>query len=248
MRTNQHVGTIASQLQSLNKSGRTKPVRTPRIPEVKAAEKVKTEVPKLKQGYVYESEDGHIVAVNAAAVDSVQPVEIKQGLSTMHHLALNFLAGHVHPDITDAYKTDRQKTNKHAGAGALQELFGGRSAKSTVSQVRKILAVKHGELYKAWNNYVLSQKRTTPASINGLVKALAMVGKEAKVNSPNKKTGFREALTEKLKTLPEDEIHALPAWLFDMLLDYKIILVDDAEETPKAESKNKQQEDDDDDL
>lgn len=248
MKTNQHVGTIASQLESMNKSGKAKPVRTPRTAEVKAAEKVKTEVPKLKQGYVYESEDGHIVAVNAAAVDSVQPVEIKQGFSTMHHLALNFLAGHVHPDITDAYKTDLKKENKHAGAGKLQELFGGRSAKSTVSQVRKILAVKTGELYKAWNNYVLQQKRTTPASINGLVKALAMVGKKVGVNEPKKASGFRHALTEKLKTLPEDEINALPAWLFDMLLDYKIIITDDAEETPKAESKSKAKPEYDDDL
>ena len=248
MKTNQHIGTIASQLQNMDKAGKTKPVRTPRTPAVKAAEKVKTEIPKLKAGYVYEAEDGHIVAVNAASVASVQPVEIKQGFSTMHHLALNFLAGHVHPEITDAYKTDLSKANKHAGAGALQTLFGGRSAKSTVSQVRKILAVKMGELYKAWNNYVLTQKRTTPASINGLVKAIAMVGKATKVNSPNKKTGFREALTEKLKTLPEDEINELPAWLFDMLIDYKIILIDDAEETPKAESKSKRQEDDYDDL
>lgn len=247
MRTNQQIGTLASQLADMNKSGKTKPVRAPRTEEVKAAEKVKTEIPKLKQGYVYESEDGHIVAVNAASVASVQPVEIKQGFSTMHHLALNFLAGHVHPEITDAYKTDLSKANKHTGTGALQELFGGRSAKSTVSQVRKILAVKTTELYKAWNNYVLQQKRTTPASINGLVKAIAMIGKETKVNSPNKKTGFREALTEKLKTLPEKEINALPVWLFDLLLDYKIILVDD-EETPKAESKSKQQEDDNDDL
>lgn len=247
MKTNQHVGTIASQLESMNKAGKTKPTGKPRTEEVKAAEKTETKVPKLKAGYIYESEEGHIVAVNAAAVDSVQPVEIKQGFSTMHHLALNFLAGHVHPDITDAYKTDLSKANKHAGAGALQELFGGRSAKSTVSQVRKILAVKTTELYKAWNNYVLQQKRTTPASINGLVKALAMVGKETKVNEPKKASGFRHALTEKLKTLPEDEIIALPAWLFDMLLDYKIILIDD-EETPKAATKSKQQEDDDDDL
>ena len=245
MKTNQHIGTIASQLANMNKSGKTKPVRTPRTKEVKAAEKAKTEIPKLKAGYVYEAEDGHIVAVNAASVASVQPVEIKQGFSTMHHLALNFLAGHVHPEITDAYKTDLKKENKHAGAGALQTLFGGRSAKSTVSQVRKILAVKTTELYKAWNNYVLQQKRTTPASINGLVKALAMVGKATKVNEPKKASGFRHALAEKLKTLPEDEINALPAWLFDMLLDYKIILVDDAE-APKTESKSKQQEDDDD--
>lgn len=247
MRTNQQIGTLASQLADLNKSGKTKPTGKPRTAEVKAAEKVKTEIPKLKAGYVYEAEDGHIVAVNAASVASVQPVEIKQGFSTMHHLALNFLAGHVHPDITDAYKKDLKKENKHAGAGALQELFGGRSAKSTVSQVRKILAVKTTELYKAWNNYVLQQKRTTPASINGLCKAIAMVGKKVGVNEPKKASGFRHALTEKLKTLPEDEINALPAWLFDMLLDYKIILVDD-EETPKAESKSKQQEDDNDDL
>lgn len=246
MKTNQHIGTIASQLANMNKSGKTKPVRTPRTKEVKAAEKVKTEVPKLKQGYVYESEDGHVVIVNAAAVDSVQPAEIKQGFSTMHHLALNFLAGHVHPDITDAYKTDLSKANKHAGAGALQELFGGRSAKSTVSQVRKILAVKTTELYKAWNNYVLQQKRTTPASINGLVKAIAMVGKEIEVNTQKKKTGFRDAFTEKLKALPESEILALPKWLYDLILDYDMI---SEAEPAKAESKSKAKpEDNDDDL
>lgn len=245
MKTNQHVGTIASQLESMGKTGKAKPTGKPRTPAVKAAEKTETKIPKLKQGHVYESEDGHIVAVNAAAVDSVQPVEIKQGFSTMHHLALNFLVGHVHPDITDAYKTDLSKANKHAGAGALQELFGGRSAKSTVSQVRKILAVKTTELYKAWNNYVLTQKRTTPASINGLVKALAMVGKEIEVNTQKKKTGFRDAFTEKLKGLPESEILALPRWLYDLILDYDMI---SEAEPAKAESKSKAKPEDGDDI